>query len=60
MHSVCCALCPDVIDFRGTPVTHIYLDILPVKQIINMYELYAKAVSFSAGCASTAMMLTPL
>ncbi|VVC38106.1 SWEET sugar transporter [Cinara cedri] len=25
-----------------------------------MYDMYVKAVSFSAGCASTAMMLTPL
>ncbi|XP_060862008.1 sugar transporter SWEET1-like [Metopolophium dirhodum] len=27
---------------------------------MDMYEVYVKAVSFSAGCASTAMMLTPL
>ncbi|KAL4122069.1 hypothetical protein QTP88_014469 [Uroleucon formosanum] len=27
---------------------------------MDMYEMYVKAVSFSAGCASTAMMLTPL
>jgi len=27
---------------------------------MNLYEIYVNAVSFSAGCASTAMMLTPM
>ncbi|XP_026806704.1 sugar transporter SWEET1-like [Rhopalosiphum maidis] len=27
---------------------------------MNLYEVYVNAVSFSAGCASTAMMLTPM